>query len=730
MMRAANTQATEEEGAGDGEPDAAEPTDRGPDWLIANVGKTNLCDDIDASTLAALGSKVCDEYEIDVNSRKAAGWEARNQSALKLAMQVKETKNYPWPNASNIKYPLLAEAAIQFNARAYGAVVDGNRVVKSKVLGKPDDQKRAKADRISAHMSYQLLDEMEEWEEDTDQLLLILPITGTVFRKTYFDPAQGRNCSEIILADKLVVNYWAKPLAICPRVTQVCEYYPHEIEERFRAGTWRKVELGVAANDANDPDAKHTFLEQHRLWDLDGDGYPEPYIVTVHKETTHVVRIYARYDKDAIKVNKHGEVSLITPVRYFTKYGFIPSMDGSFYDIGFGMLLDAMNETINSTLNQLMDAGHLQNTGGGLIGSGVSIKSGVLRFTPGEWKKVEVTGLLKDNIVTLPTPQPSSVLFELLGMLIESAKGITATQDILTGEAAKANMPVGTTLAMIEQGLKVFTAIWKRIRRALKQELDCLFRLNSLYLDQDTHYAHGDVEGVIQAGDYDPKAVNVLPVSDPTMVSDAQKLARAQFLAQFRQDPLMNPKEINRRMLEAAQIEDIPAVFAQQPPGPDPAALKIAHEAKVEEENLALATRKQTLDEQRFQLERDRFDLEKANAIAANTERYALALAGLGKAPMAGADADILDGAHQLAVSEVEGKTGHVEAIQPAPSTAPVQSGDPGGMAGPPDQPAVPPVPEGPAGGPGPELGGGQPDVGGAPDQSPPDGGVGGPQVA
>jgi hypothetical protein len=213
------------------------------------------------------------------------------------------------------------------------------------------------------------------------------------------------------------------------------------------------------------------------LWDLDDDGYPEPYCVTVHKETRKVVRIKARFDADGVTTNAQGEVVRIEPLKYVTKYGFMPSVDGSYYDVGFGLLLEAINETVNSTINQLMDAGHLANTQGGFIGAGVSIKSGALKFAPGEWKKVEATGVdLKNSIVPLPIKEPSAVLFNLLGMLIEAAKEISATKDILTGETNQAQQPVGTTLAMIEQGLKVYTAIIKRVHRALKAELGLSLR--------------------------------------------------------------------------------------------------------------------------------------------------------------------------------------------------------------------------------------------------------------
>jgi chaperonin GroES len=552
----------------------ADPQDDAPPQapdLMAFIGHPNIATELDEQTLNKIGAKVCEDFKIDEQSRKAEGWDERQETATKLALLVREEKSYPWPKASNVKFPLVATAAIQFNARAYPAVVDGQNVVKGKVLGQPSPEKQARAERVGKHMSYQLLEEMDGWEEDTDRLLIMLPIQGCVFRKTYFDPLKGYNCSHVVSATDFVVNYWTKDLDSCPRATHVLPpMHPHTVQEKMRSGLWLNVELGQPADASNDNDAPHTFLEQHRLWDLDGDDYPEPYIVTVHKESQKVVRIVARFDEDGVMVGQKGEVIAIKPTRCFTKYGFIPAPDGSFYDVGFGTLLGPMGETINSVINQLMDAGHLANVQGGFIGDGVSIKSARMRFDPGEWKRVATNGgKLAESIVPLPVKEPSAVLFNLLGMLIESAKDVTATQDILTGDTVQANQPVGTTLAMIEQGLKTFTAIVKRIHRALKAELGILYDLNRKYLNPQVYFTFQDVEGVVAQRDYASEDIDVVPVSDPTMATDMQKLGRSQYLGQFLGKGL-NDMVIVERMLEAAGIPDIEDLLPKGPPPPDP----------------------------------------------------------------------------------------------------------------------------------------------------------------
>lgn len=689
--------------------------------LLASVDSVNLVPDLDPLEVQRIGDKVVTEYQIDCQSLEAAGWDKNYEAAMKMALQVKEAKNYPWPGAANVKYPLIATAAIQFNARAYPAIVDGWNVVKGKVMGRPTPEKMERAQRIGQHMSYQLLEEMDGWEEDTDKLLLMLPIVGTVFRKTYFDPVKGYNCSHMVPADLLVADYWTKDLDSCPRITQVCEYHPNQIIEKFRSGLWTTIQLSQTSSD--DDEAPHTFLEQHRLLDLDGDGYFEPYIVTVHEETGRVVRIVARFDVDGVKVGDNGEIIRIDPVRYYTKYSFIPSPDGAFYDVGFGMLLNALNDTINSTINQLMDAGHLSNVQGGFLGSGISMKSGNATFKPGEWRRVETQGSsLKDSIVPLPVREPSSVLFNLLGMLIESAKDITATKDILTGEQP-ANTPVGTTLALIEQGLKVFTSIYKRIHRSLKQELALLARLNRLYLDDQAYFAFQDVEGAVGRQDYEQKDVDVIPVSDPTVVSDMQRLGRAQFIGQFLGNPLMDQKAIITRELEAAGIPDIPALFAKQETNPE-AAMQMM---KLELEKRQADLKDRELDIKAMEAEATVAEKE-ANARKTTLETELLA-PGTFEQLQAMIDQAVDNAMHEASEPMAQEEQEHPEGEEPPEMQEQEAPADDGqgkipGMEGPPADGGVPELSEGPTSPVDEPMGLGGGDGAEVSGEGPPDGGI------
>lgn len=601
--------------------------------LLRFAQMPNIATELEENELNQLGARVVKEYELDDQSRSE--WKERHNKALKIASQVIEEKNYPWDGAANIKFPLITTAAIQFHARAYPAIIPGPTLVKGWVVGfDQDGSKHDRADRISKHMSYQLLDEMEEWEEDTDKLILVLSITGTVFRKSYYSQTLARNVSEMITADRLVVNYNAKSLARAPRVTHELELYPYEIEERIRSGVYLDVDLGIP--DGEDKDAPIKILEQHRMEDLDDDGYPEPYVVTVLKDKQKVLRIAARYDEDRIIVDggktlgeirrgveqhnqqiamsnraaiithqrameefphdlipppqmidpvsvdlSNAKVQRIKPIQYFTKYGFLPSPDGGFYDLGFGMLLLAINEAINTNVNMLLDAGHMANTGAGIIGSNLKMtkkSAGPLKFRPMEFKRVETGGMpVRDAIYQFQFNGPSPVLFQLLGTLIEAGRGVASVKDIMTGDMPGSNTPATTTLAAIQQGMQVFSSIYKRIHRALGNELQRLYDLNAKYLPPQVYFnvINAQQPVTVGQGDYIAGDVSVKPVSDPNAVTDAQVLARAQALMPFREDPSYDKAAIDKFYMEAIKIDSPEQFLAKQPPSPPPQLIEM-----------------------------------------------------------------------------------------------------------------------------------------------------------
>ncbi|WP_342626919.1 co-chaperone GroES [Nguyenibacter vanlangensis] len=574
-----------------------------PDMALAHrlarwIDSPNIAVELDEATCGQVADRVARDYRADEESR--AAWKESCHRWLDLARQVSEPKTYPWPGASNVIYPLLANAAVQFAARAYPGIVRDRDVVRGTVLGDdsgvplrdpsrpgqvlrgpdgaplwlvPPGAKRTRADAIGRHMSWQLLDEMPDWEEQTDTLLLQLSIVGTMFRKTYFDPALQRNVSETVDPLRLCIDYRAKSFATAPRITEEIDLYPWEVEERIRAGLFLDAKYGANHDAGEDGDAPVTFLEQHRRLDLDGDGYAEPYIVTIARDSGRLARIVAGFDREGVMFGRDDHrVRRIDAIGYYTKYSFIPSPDSVIYDIGFGALLHPLNAAVNTSLNQMFDAAHLANAGGGFVGSGMSLNGGAVRFQVGEYKVVNAPGAaLRENLVPLQFPGPNPVLFQLLGFLVDAGREIASVKDVLSGAMPGSNVPGILGLAVIQQGLKVFSAIFKRIHRALGQEFRKLHRLNRIYLPDEVGFRIGASYFRVGRADY-AQGGGVEPVSDPEIVTDMQQMARANFLLGFKDDPWCDGREIRRRAFAAAAIGEVEHVL-RDAPAPDAEAM-------------------------------------------------------------------------------------------------------------------------------------------------------------
>jgi len=530
-----------------------------PQSLSVMLESSNIASNLDDEELIEIGHEAFRGFELDLESRK--DWEKASEEWVKLAKQTIEPKTWPWPRASNIKYPLLSTAAMQFAARAYPSLLPSDgKVVKAKVIGKdPDGAKSKVAEAVSIYMSYQLLEEMDGWEEEMDKMLIMLPIVGTMFKKTYWDSLSEKNCSTLVLPKNLVVNYWAKSLKEAERISEIIEMSPRKVKERQQADIWLDVDLGTAPHPDGlmnapmvDETTPFTIIEQHTFLDLDDDGYKEPYIVTFHKESKKVLRIAARFDDTTVKMDAKGKIRKIDPIQYYTKYGFIPNPDGSFYDIGFGILLGPINESVNTLINQLVDAGSLNNLQSGFLGKGLRLRMGEARFQPGEWKVVNSTGDdLKKQIVPMPSKEPSNVLFQLMGSLITSGKELASVAEIFVGKMPGQNTPATTTMASIEQGMKVFTAVYKRLYRSMAEEFIKLARLNKLYLNPQTYVAVVNME--VGPDDFDISLHKIYPGADPTAVSQTEKLLKAQGLMELLPTGMLNVVEVVKRVLEAQE---------------------------------------------------------------------------------------------------------------------------------------------------------------------------------
>ena len=564
------------------------------------VSSINIAEELDNKDLETIGKHAVDGYELDSESR--AGWEDKVEDWTRLALQVTEEKSTPWPGAANVKYPLITNAALQYSARAYPALITGPNVVRGRVIGFDDDgSKLERAIRIGKHMSYQLMEEMEDWEEQMDRLLFALPIVGCMFKKTYYDSVKETNVSEVVYPKELVVNYYATSLEDATRITHVLRMSDNDVYERVASGIYLDEDLQckeptdepLRASDAatgiekpSEEDSsgiEYEVLEQCCFLDLDDDGYREPYIVTVDKTSKKVLRIVARYDDDSITYDSKGEIIRIVPDHYYTKYSFIPSPDGSFYDIGFGILLGPLNDTVNTLINQLLDAGSLNNMQAGFISRGIRVKNGDKPFHLGEWKTVNTAGDdLKKSIMPLPTKEPSNVLFQMLNMMIGAAEKLSSSTEMMSGQIPGQNTKATVAMAAIDQGMKVFMSIHKRVHRSLTKEYKKLFKLNSKYLDEQKYFTILDLGqergAMINGSDYDGTNFDIAPVSDPNIATEEQKMAKVQALFELLQMGTVNPQVVTKRYLDATEQPNVNELMQLPEKGPSPEQLQLEWE--------------------------------------------------------------------------------------------------------------------------------------------------------
>jgi len=556
--------------------------------LEAVMRSDNVADMLDEQQLRVIGHCVIDDFNADVNSR--TDWDERMSKAMDLALQVFKKKTFPFVEASNVKFPLVTIAALQYCARAYPALIPDTSIVKMRVIGEdPDGIKASRARRVSDHMSFQVLEDDEDWEEGFDKTLLVQAIVGCAFRKTYYDPDDGRPDSDLVLPRDLYLPYYASSLEEASRISEVLYWSQNDLVSAVNSKLFldkdysykdqvaavnpilqqQEDEAHGVTRPMSDSSAPIVLIEQHRYLDLDGDGYQEPYIVTVHRESQEVCRIKARFLPSKIK-RKGNKIYCIEPIQYYTKYSFIPSPDGSIYDLGFGALLGPINHSINTLINQLIDAGTIANTAGGFLGRGAKFRGGEFQFRPFSWYQVDSTGDdLRKNMIPYPAKDPSAVLYQLLVLLINYGERIGMATDPLVGENPGQNTPAETSRNMLQEGHKQFNSIYKRTWRSLKQEFQKWYYLNKLYTpEKQTYYTSftGGGNKTILAEDYAGSDIDIRPSADPFMSTDQEKLKNALIVKQSAmQTAGYNTYEVEKQFLKALRVADIETIF------PDPA---------------------------------------------------------------------------------------------------------------------------------------------------------------
>jgi len=548
----------------------------------------NLAEFLMDSDLMRLAKDVLSSIEADKESRSE--WEKTYVDGLKyLGMKFDESRSSPFQGSTGVIHPILAEAVTQFQAQAYKEMLPAKGPVKTEIIGARTPEVEAQASRVEEFMNFYILNVMQEFDPELDMMLFYLPLAGSAFKKVYYDTAMNKAMSKFIQPQDLVVPYEATDIFTAERVTHVLQMSKNEIRKQQLSGFYRDVELtggsynltrdeieeqideieGMEPSYNNDRD--HTVYEVHTVLDLpgyedmDAQGRPTglklPYIITIDEPSQRVLSIRRNYlENDALKQK----------VNYFVQYKFLPGL--GFYGLGLSHMIGGLAKASTSILRQLIDAGTLANLPAGFKARGMRIRDEDDPLQPGEFRDIDTTGgSLKENLIPLPIKEPSNVLMQLLGLLVDSGKRFASIADMNVGDMNQA-MPVGTTVALLERGTKVMSAIHKRLHYSQRVEFQLLAKVFADYLPPSYPYLTGSGPQEVKLQDFDGR-VDIIPVSDPNIFSQSQRITMAQELLQLVQS---NPQihgpqgiyEAYRRMYSALGVDNVEGLL--QPPAPPP----------------------------------------------------------------------------------------------------------------------------------------------------------------
>lgn len=592
--------------------------------LIPFIDSDNIAVGLDEDQLRTIGDRVKRQFQEDLDSMEE--WRDEVRQGIKLMKQEFKTKSIPWEGASNFKSPLLSEASIGFGDRASLELLRSKNLVKADIIGKdPQGEKRKLSERITEAMNYQVNYGMPDWREDQKRLLYTLPNTGTMFKKTVFNPLELTTESHIIQYPDFVVNQATTSMRRCRSFTQIMEFDLNEVKERQRAGLWLDVDIypdesdgDEGSNEAegvtNADENVNRFLEQQCYADLDDDGIEEPYTVTIHEQSSQVVRIVSRFDLDSLIIRtdvgrvmtlkkftidnpelrqsiRDAKRSPITPdlsavkliridpLQNIVKYGFMPSPDGTFLDLGFAHLLGAIIQGINTSTNQLLDAGKLRNVGGGFMAKNVRKKMGPIRMKIGEWISTELTSAnLQTGFFPNPQPEPSTVLFNLTDKLESQARNYAAFVD--ASGSIQANTAPTTALAIIQENLISTSALMGRVLDAESKEFQVLYRLNQSFFDIETYRMILDEDTADPFRDFNGQALDIVPTASAEMSSKLQRIQLASVeLEQFDRVVQVggNAKAILQNYFSNIGTQNIESIF------PDPNTMTEEEKSQIAE---------------------------------------------------------------------------------------------------------------------------------------------------
>jgi len=549
----------------------------------------NLADFIPEDILGRLGSELYQNYQDYKNSRK--DWETAYKQGLDLLGFKYEQRTEPFSGASGATHPVLAEAITQFQALAYKELLPADGPVRTQILGNPTTEKEQQAKRVKDFMNYQIMDQMKEYEPEFDTMLFHLPLAGSSFKKVYYDEIEGRAVSKFVPADDLVVPYSANSLDDAEAIVHTLKISENELRKQQVAGFYRDIELQPGDDKETEIQKKErelegisktnyddifTLLEFHVNLDLDGfedvdlqsgdpTGIKLPYIVTVEENSREILSIKRNYEiNDPLKKK----------IQYFVHFKFLPGL--GFYGFGLIHMIGGLSRTATAALRQLLDAGTLSNLPAGFKQRGIRIRDDAQAIQPGEFRDVDAPGgNIKDSFMMLPFKEPSQTLLQLMGVVVTAGQRFASIADMQVGDGNQ-QAAVGTTVALLERGSRTMSAIHKRIYAALKNEFKLLARVFKLYLPQEYPYDVVGAEKTIKQSDFDDR-VDILPVADPNIFSQTQRISLAQTELQLAASnpAIHNQYEVYRNMYEALGVKDIDKILIRpQPPQPKDPALE------------------------------------------------------------------------------------------------------------------------------------------------------------
>ena len=541
----------------------------------------NLAVSMDERTLKDMANELIQEYKKDKLSRKE--WEDAYIKGLDLLGTKYQEVTKPFKGASGVTHPLLAESVTQFQAQAYKELVPSDGPVRTQVVGLVTPATEQQADRVKDYMNYLLMEEMEDYTTDMDQMLFYLPLSGSTFKKVYYDALMGRPVSKFVPAEDLVVPYFASDLKDCERITHVIKMTQNEVTKKMAAGFYRDIELIESNTEPDDVQKKlnqlegikrtgddylHNILEMHV--DLNLDDYENfddkakkikiPYIVTIDEGSGEILSIYRNYRPDDLNYSR---------IEYFVHYKFLPGL--GFYGFGLTHMIGGLSQAATQSLRQLIDAGTLKNLPAGFKSRGIRVRDDDQPIQPGEFRDVDAPGgNIRDQFFNLPFTEPSVTLYNLLGFVVQAGQKFAAITDTNIGNDAQ-NRAVGTTVALMERGSRVMSGVHKRCYYAMRLEFKILARICSESLPPEYP---DDVYGgprQIKSADFDNR-VDILPVADPNIMSMAQRvtLAQSQLQIAMSNPQMHNLHEAYRRVYEALGTKQIEAILKPPPKQPEP----------------------------------------------------------------------------------------------------------------------------------------------------------------